>query len=310
MRLQRVCTSAFKFQFSKKRCLSCYNRGYSAQIRIDFQVNFLFTLLHTNDFHNKLTPEKAARLKAMRAEIGDQGALFDAGDACGSGNITFKLAGESILEEMTDIGYDAMTVGNRDFHVSQLGFKSKLFRAGFPILCANVRNSQATQIQYSENLNSEISLDLSDDDKNPPRKNYVNRYLYLQSNPEWKTLIIGLTVPMVTERMWERKLSAYIFDDPLKIALSLIPCLKQRLKPDLTVALTHVGISTDRRLAESDLGIDLIVGGHTHEVLPEGERIGDCLIVQAGSHGRCYGRVEAHKNTEGKPILTARVFEL
>lgn len=246
----------------------------------------------------------------MRSEIEGQGILLDAGDACGSGNITFKLAGESILAEMTDIGYDAMTVGNRDFHVSQLGFRSKIFRAGFPILCANVRNSHAVLNQDDETLNSEVSITLSDDDRNQPRKTLVNRYLYLQTNSEWKTLIIGLTVPMVTERMWERKLSAYIFDDPLKTALSLIPNLKRRFKPDLTVALTHIGISNDRKLAESDLGIDLIVGGHTHEVLPEGERVGDCLIVQAGSHGRFYGRVEARKSLENKLSLSARVFEL
>lgn len=270
----------------------------------------MFTLLHTNDFHNKLSPEKAVRLKAMRKEIGDQGVLLDAGDASGSGNITFKLAGESILAAMTDIGYDAMTVGNRDFHVSQLGFRSKLFRAGFPILCANVRNSHTAKIQNYEALNSEVSIDFSNDDKKPLKKTLIHRFLYLRSNPEWKMLVVGLTIPMVTEKMWERKLSAYIFDDPFKSAVSLIPSLKRRLKPDLTVALTHIGIANDRKLAESDLGIDLIVGGHTHEVLQEGERIGDCLVVQAGSHGRYYGRVEVNKNTEGKPLLTARVFEL
>ena len=50
--------------------------------------------------------------------------------------------------------------------------------------------------------------------------------------------MIGLTVPMVTPRMWERKLSAYVFDPPVQTAEQLLPALRELIKPDLTIALT------------------------------------------------------------------------
>src|SRR5439155_3640467 len=99
----------------------------------------IITILHTNDFHNHLTEAQASKLAARRRQLGDSGLLLDAGDAVSSGNITFKPAGEPILDLMSDAGYDAMTVGNREFHFSQAGFCAKVSRARFPILCANVR---------------------------------------------------------------------------------------------------------------------------------------------------------------------------
>jgi 2',3'-cyclic-nucleotide 2'-phosphodiesterase (5'-nucleotidase family) len=114
---------------------------------------------------------------------------------------------------------------------------------------------------------------------------------------------------MVTERMWERKLSSYIFEGPLRTAERLLPGLINREKPDLTIALTHIGLRLDRELAAMDLGIDLIIGGHSHELLPQGERIHDTLIVQAGSHGRYAGVVNVEM-ADGKPQLAARIASL
>jgi 2',3'-cyclic-nucleotide 2'-phosphodiesterase (5'-nucleotidase family) len=126
---------------------------------------------------------------------------------------------------------------------------------------------------------------------------------------DWRVLVIGLTVPMVTERMWERKLSAYVFEAPLRTAARMLPALIQAERPDLTIALTHIGLRLDRELAEANLGADLIVGGHSHEVLPEGEKVGNALIVQAGSHGRYAGVVVAEQ-TEERPRLEARIVSL
>ena len=99
------------------------------------------TILHTNDFHNHLSAGSGAQIARIVAATAEPNLLVDAGDAGGSSNVTFRTAGEPILEEMSRLGYCAMTVGNRDFHVSRLGFRSKLFKARFPVLCANVRPS-------------------------------------------------------------------------------------------------------------------------------------------------------------------------
>jgi 5'-nucleotidase / UDP-sugar diphosphatase len=62
---------------------------------------------------------------------------------------------------------------------------------------------------------------------------------------------------------------------------------------DVRIVLTHCGLETDRALAERfQSQVDVIVGGHSHTRLPEGERVGRVLIVQAWKQSRALGRVE------------------
>lgn len=65
------------------------------------------------------------------------------------------------------------------------------------------------------------------------------------------------------------------------------------------VCLSHLGLADpdepwdDRRLAPELRGlVDVIVGAHTHDLLPEGEWIGGVLVTQAGSFGEYLGRIE------------------
>ncbi len=261
----------------------------------------MLQIIHTNDFHGKMTLECAEALRFKRAEIGDRGLMLDAGDAGSSGNITFRSAGEPILEQMNDLGYDAMTVGNRDFHLSRTGFESKLSLAKFPILCANVHASS-----HSSFLKSTHGSDISDRAEDVP----VYRYI-IKDLPTCRIAVFGLTVPMITERMLSRKVSFYLFDSPIEFAKRLVPFLKARFAPDILVGLTHIGYARDQELAARVPGIDLIIGGHSHTVLTEGERIGNTLIVQAGSRGSHIGVVDFHRGSGEKPFVSeARLIEL
>ncbi len=58
--------------------------------------------------------------------------------------------------------------------------------------------------------------------------------------------------------------------------------------------------------------IDLIVGGHSHELLGEGETVNETLIVQVGSHGRYAGIVEVKPATSGTKrfVANARIEAL
>src|SRR6266511_2410727 len=106
----------------------------SSSLKREFCRSFFFshmasiTLIHTNDFHNHLNAQQAERLRQLRQALGESGLLLDAGDAISSGNVTYKPGGEPILDVMSEAGYDAMTVGNREFHFSRAGFWAKLSR--------------------------------------------------------------------------------------------------------------------------------------------------------------------------------------
>ena len=225
-------------------------------------------ILHTNDLHNRLIRrvDRAARLYEMVQveRTHPPVLLLDAGDAVGSGNLSFNPAGEPILDRMSEIGYHAMTVGNREFHFTEAGFRITLSRARFPVLCANIRPR------------GEATLP-------------VRSHLILET-PVGRVGIFGVTVPMITERMVSQYVSAYVFDDPVQRGTELAEQLRPQV--DLLIALTHIGLSRDIELAKKAQGVDLIIGGHSHSVLEQPLREGGVVIVQAGCHARYIGRVE------------------
>jgi len=94
-------------------------------------------ILHTADFHNRLTPERAAKIKALK-EAEPAALLLDAGDAVKAGNLAAQPGGEPTLRLMSEAGYDAMAMGNRESHPTRAVLRVKLRDARFPVLAANL----------------------------------------------------------------------------------------------------------------------------------------------------------------------------
>ncbi len=245
----------------------------------------LLTVLHTNDFHNHLTPAQAAFVRTEKAKY-ENVLLLDSGDAISAGNVSVRPGGEPILTLMSVAGYDAMTLGNREFHVADALLRLKLSRAAFPVLSANIR--------WREDKGETLPV-----------------------VPSWtKTLanglrvaVFGLTVPMVTPRMTARLVSAFVFDDPIEAAKMQIA----RLRPqtDILIALTHIGLREDERLAAACPKLDLIIGGHSHNKLHEPQVVNGVPIVQAGWFGHFLGETTiAWNGPDAKPMVTGRLLDL
>lgn len=214
-------------------------------------------LLHTSDAHNRWNEAFVSQLRTLKAQ--HDALLLDSGDAIRAGNIAVPLRPEAAWDWMRAAGYDAMTLGNREFHLTRAGFAAKTRGAPCPLLCANLRS------------------------KSPDTP--------LPVQPVWRTehrgvrvAVLGLTVPMITPRMKVAALSAYLFDPPLEVARQWVA----RLRPetDLLIALTHIGIQHDRRLAEVCPELDLILGGHSHLPTETPEQIGGVWLSHAPPHCR------------------------
>ncbi|MHB1001383.1 MAG: bifunctional metallophosphatase/5'-nucleotidase [Armatimonadota bacterium] len=238
-------------------------------------------ILHTNDLHGKLS-RKAADVIAREKASNPNTLLLDAGDAVTSGNIYYRPGGEPVLAKLSDLSYDAMAMGNREFHFLGAGLRSKVKLARFPVLSANIRSS----VDIGPTVMPSISKTIND----------------------IKVTIFGLTVPMITKRMTASKFSPFWFDDPVNTAKEIVPSL--RADCDILIALTHIGLQNDLELARSVDGIDLIVGGHTHAVLREPRIECNTTIVQAGWWGHYLGNVEIDIDSSGISKIQGQLINI
>lgn len=222
------------------------------------------TIFHTSDMHNKLTEDYARRLHELKASVPGS-LMFDSGDAIWAGNAYWHPGGEPVFDLMNSVPYDALCVGNREFHFMQAGLKAKTAKASFPCLSANLRPVKPG--------------------KPVPAKPYVTF-----EREGVRIGVLGLTVPCITEQMLVRKISDYYFIPPSDAAEEVIAELRPNC--DLIIALTHIGIKQDRELAEKVSGIDVILGGHTHTVTADPERVGDTWILHHGFFVHYVGRVD------------------
>ena len=215
------------------------------------------TVIHTGDIHDCLGNAEAERLRELKREY-PSALLLDSGDAIKAGNLGFRPSGEPVLGLMSDIGYDAMALGNRETHLWQAILERKIGMARFPVLCANLKTSQPC---------------------------VVKPFVILESYGI-RAGIVGLTVPMITRSMWTRTLCDVLFESPVETAESICPEI--RPEADILILLSHLGERRDREIAETGL-FDLILGGHSHTVMSTPEKVGKTWLCHTGSHARHAG---------------------
>ena len=94
--------------------------------------------------------------------------------------------------------------------------------------------------------------------------------------------------PIAHPRRFVPDLSFGIHEDRIQTLVNEL-----RARPvDVVVLLSHNGVAVDMKLATRVSGLDVILGGHTHDGLPEPLRVGRTLIVNSGSHGKFLSRLD------------------
>lgn len=240
-------------------------------------------ILHTADFHNRLTPERAAKIKALKE--GERAALLlDAGDAVRAGNLSAQPGGEPTLRLMNEVGYDAMAMGNRESHPARRLLQVKLRDARFPVLAANL---MAKRKPAPANVQEYIAVELPGDDI--------------------AVGVFGLAPQVTSAQSWWSKVADYVFDDPVKTAVGLSEKLRQECS--LLIALTHIGIELDRRVAES-ADVDLVIGGHSHLPPAQPERVGHAWVAHAPPFGKGIGRIEVEVGGARAKLISAETIPL
>src|SRR5262245_32044450 len=94
--------------------------------------------------------------------------------------------------------------------------------------------------------------------------------------------------PVAHPRRFVPDLTFGIKDDRIQ---ALATELRDEKRVDLVVLLSHNGVAVDLKLATRVSGLDVILGGHTHDGLPSPIQVGPTLVINSGSHGKFLSRL-------------------
>jgi S-sulfosulfanyl-L-cysteine sulfohydrolase len=116
--------------------------------------------------------------------------------------------------------------------------------------------------------------------------------------------IIGQAFPYVSVSHPRRLISDLSFGIEEDRVGALARELREAHRVDLVVLLSHNGMAVDRKLAGRVAGVDVILGGHTHDAIPRPVVVGKTLLVSSGSHGKFLSRLDL--DLRGRQIAAYR----
>lgn len=267
------------------------------------------TILHTNDQHSRIDPfpddgrkyggmggmaRRATLIKSIRQQEPNV-LLLDSGDIWQGTPYFNFFEGELEYKLMTQMGYDAATLGNHDFDIGLEGLQKQLPLAGFPFLTANY------------------------DFSNTILKGRFQPYKVFEKQGV-RIGVFGLGIELdglVSKNMYGETL----YLDPVEKAREMVQVLWEQEKCHLVVCLSHLGYSydnekiDDRKLATQVSGIDLILGGHTHTFMDKPEVLRhenghETMINQVGWSGLFLGRIDVTFSRKSKRRTDTRTAVL
>ena len=254
----------------------CLCFGATAQNRI--------TLLHTNDTHSCIEPEKngnsgvlnrALLIEHIADSVGRENMLlFDCGDFSQGSLYYNSFKGSTEIELMNAMGYDAGTLGNHEFDFGLDNLAQLLKMAKFDVVCANY----------------DFAGTVCD--------GLVKPYTIIERGGK-RIGVFGLS-PDPKGLVAQENYAGVTFTSPIEAAKRCVNELKNK-GCDAIVCLSHLGWKikneyNDERLATETAGIDIILGGHSHDyfekpmISSNGEGK-DVIMQQMGKNGRYLGYI-------------------
>ena len=225
-------------------------------------------IFHTNDLHSHFEYwlRMQAFIKGQRKLLADRGEasfLLDVGDHMDRSNIyTEATLGKGNVEMLNEAGYDAVTIGNNEGITLAFEELSAMYeKAEFDVVVANIRAIEG---------------------ENP---SWLKPYTILTTMHGTKIAVIGATAQYDA---FYRTLN-WAVAEPRKALVLLVQKLRKEV--DIIVCLSHLGISDDELLANECPDIDVILGAHTHHILPKGKVVNGVLLTGGGKFGQLTGHL-------------------
>ncbi len=240
-----------------------------------------FDILHTNDIHSNINNmSKAAHYIEQVRSQHENTLLVDGGDMI-TGEFQFEhLKGKVEREIVNYLKYDVVTLGNHDFDNGVEFLKEHMNQINSPYVVSNM-------------------VDNGD---------YIGDYYHIYTIEKGgvKFGFMSLILPYVQIILKQ-------YDQLRFIEVEYYKNIVDRLKAkgaDVIIALNHQGLDRDIELAEMDLGIDVIIGAHSHTEIDKTYKVNNTLIAQTGCFAKNIGHIKLQVTDKKVIDINSRLINL
>lgn len=244
----------------------------------------------------------AGLIESIREEAKKNNAiflLFDSGDIFSGtpeGDKKYNIAhGESMINFMNLLQYDATTIGNHEFAYGVENLRKLTEIAKFPFLCGNAN-----------------FISKKNPDGTPQEVDFAKPYI-IKIYENIKIAIIGVAHPDTAQLNLPEHVKDIDFI-PVKRRLNfLLEKIVAMENPDIIILLYHNGLDDVEDLLKLTANnkipelVDVVLAGHSHEVLLQGKIRGKTAISLSGAYGQYVGKLNLTFDTEKRQIVKRKV---
>src|SRR6201995_3126693 len=204
--------------------------------------------------------------------------LLDGGDLWQGTGLANAMKGADMVEAANLLGIEAMT-GHWEFTYGEEALRANLERFKGEFLAQNGFLTEEAK------FNDAKAFD--------PASGRVFKPYLMRDVGGFRVAVIGQAFPYVPIAHPKRFTPDWTFgirDDELQ---KVVDSVRSNDKVDSVILLSHNGMDVDLKLASKVSGIDVILGGHTHDAVPQPVAVknagGSTLVTNAGSNGKFLG---------------------
>ena len=212
----------------------------------------------------------------LRNDVGEgHSLLLDGGDLWQGTGLANSMLGADMVEAANLLGIEAMT-GHWEFTYGEAALRANLERFKGEFLAQNVFLTEEAA------FNDAKAFD--------PASGRVFKPATIKEIGGHRVAVIGQAFPYVPIAHPKRFTPNWTFGIRDEEMQKLVATLRDKDKVDCVLLLSHNGMDVDLKLASRINGVDVILGGHTHDAVPQPVAVknagGSTLVTSAGSNGK------------------------
>lgn len=255
------------------------------------EIQRQLVILYTNDEHGWMeatvsTGGAAGLMGLWQEEEGytDDGPflILSGGDMWTGPAISTWFQGESMVEVMNAMKYDAAAIGNHEFDFQVAGLYDRLEQAEFPFLSANIREKATGNIP-----------------------DFARPYIVEEINGI-QVGLIGLTTTSTPTSAFPDYVQDYDFIAYNEALTEVVPQVRSA-GAELIIVVGHIRYYDMRTLAPTaaELGITIVGGGHDHRQVAE--MLDGVALIEGGGELKSYAKVELAFDTEADTMISLTI---